>query len=69
MLSLTDFLDRCDALAARMGVARSTLSRQLMPSWETLDRLRDGSMTVTLATYERALSTLEALERQHEQAA
>lgn len=52
---------RVEALAARTGASPSTLSRKLFGNGKRLDEIKAGG-TLTLATYERAIALLSAME-------
>lgn len=52
---------RIDALVRRSGASPSTVSRKLFGNGKRLDEIRAGG-SLTMATYQRALSTLGKLE-------
>jgi len=53
---------RIDALARRTGASRSTLSRKLFGNGKRFDEIKAGG-SLTMATFNRALVTLAALEQ------
>lgn len=56
------FVERMNAVAAKLGMAPSTLSAQVLGSGVLLKRMAEGK-TITLAKYEKACAALGELER------
>jgi len=55
-------IERINALAAKQGLAPSTLSARILGSGKTLSELQAGR-TITLSKYEKALALIDQMER------
>lgn len=59
---IVDFVARCDALAAKRGIRRSTLSTYLFRDGKRLEQLARGDSDVGVLRLEQAKQALSALE-------
>lgn len=61
MNPISEFLERCDAVAERRGIRRSTLSTLIFKDGKRLDQLAKGNSDVGVLRLEEAKRDLERL--------
>ena len=66
MSVIGDFIERCDALATRLGIARATLSTKVFNDGDRIGQIAAGG-DIGVRRLERATCDLAALEQKSKQ--
>jgi len=68
-MTISDFIQRCDAFRAKRGVTRVWLSKRLLGDTYRLEKLASGEVDIGVKRLERAMNDLAALEAADSEAA